>query len=781
MINASESSYDDNSVDASGLNGSPSAKDWTDKVGDIEKISGLDFFVGENGTDNNQLCTAKNVSALGNVRGACPGAPRLSGSYLLTGLAHWAHTHDIRPLKGDQKVTTRAVALLSGVPELVIEVPGSSTRTVSILPACRNLKPDPDGNCAIVDFKIIAQDIAAGTGTAYVNWEDSEQGGDYDQDMKGTLDYAITANTITVTTKVDAKSTDHSMGFGYVISGTTQDGFHAHSGVNKFSFTDTTGVPGCTECDKTSYSQGDVTEAATSHTYSLGTSTAGLLEQPLWYAAKYGSFNDVNGNDEPDGADGAEWDEDKNGQPDGFFLASDPSKLGSSLERFLDVITATTSSSSVATNSVTLNTDTRIFQGRYDSGDWSGDVVAFPVGEDGKIAQPIWHGRDTVNAQAAAGNRRIVTTNEASKDGVPFRWGDDTSNNGDGIADEQKNALRRLCPTCALDDVSVGMDRLDYLRGSGVDEIKSAGGTMRDRTYKLGDIADSEPVYVGAPSSFYPDGIEAVSYFDFEVAQAERPHALYVGANDGMLHGFDADTGEELFAYVPRAVYPNLVSLTKLNYQTTHRYFVDSGPTVADVYLGSEKGWRTILAGGLGAGGSGIFAIDITDPVALKADETSANERVLWDIRGADTGVAADSGFEDLGLTFSKPALVRLPDYSHEGAWAAVFGNGYHDDTSQGKAVLYIVDAATGHLLSSVTADSGPGNGLSSVAPVDTDGDSKVNYIYAGDLEGNLWRFEPNGSSGWKVSFGGTPLFKNGTADVVTSETTTTPQEVCEC
>ena len=183
-------------------NGSPSATDWTNKLGNLEGISGLDFFVGENGSDNNQLCTAKTVSALGAVRGACPGAPRLSGTYLLTGLAHWARTHDIRALTGDQNVTTRAVALLPGVPKLVIPVPGGED-IVSILPACRNTETDPDANCAIVDFKLIEQDVEAGTGTVYVNWEDSEQGGDYDQDMKGTLSYKVDSTSITVTTDSD--------------------------------------------------------------------------------------------------------------------------------------------------------------------------------------------------------------------------------------------------------------------------------------------------------------------------------------------------------------------------------------------------------------------------------------------------------------------------------------------------------------------------------------------------------------------------------------------------
>ena len=634
------------------------------------------------------------------------------------------------------------MALLSGVPKLVIPVPGDERKTVSILPACRDLEPDPDGNCAIVDFKIIAQDVAAGTGTVYVNWEDSEQGGDYDQDMKGTLSYKVDSTSITVTTDSDAKSTPFKLAFGYVISGTTQDGFHAHSGANGFSWTDDTGVPGCTNCQ--------IADGPTWHTYTLGNSTAGLLEQPLWYASKYGSFNDTNNNKSPDLK--SEWDADDDDQPDGFFLASNPAELGTSLARFLDVIATASSSSSVAANSVTLLTGTSIYQGRYNSEDWSGDLVALPIkSSDGSLEKAAWHARDTVTEQASKGDRRIVTSNEQTRNGVPFRWG---SNDLDGIADVQKLLL---CPACTPTDEEAGEDLVDYLRGSSAKE-EAEGGTLRNREYKLGDVVNSDPVYVGLPVSHYPEELEGESYLDFVTSQADRTPMVYVGSNDGMFHSFNAKTGstdtekgKELFAYVPRAVYPNLSRLASPGYQDSHRYFIDGGPTAADVYLSSDNQWHTVLVAGLGAGGAGVFAMDVTDPSDF-SDETTASEQVLWDITGADTG------FEDLGYTFSKPTLARMPDAFHSGTWAAVFGNGY--ENPNGKAVLYILDAADGTQLQSVVADPGPANGLSSVATVDYDRDAKVDYLYAGDLKGNLWRLEPDDNGNWIVSFGGKPLFK---------------------
>ena len=762
VLNASESSYDNDGMDPSGLNGSPDAADTTDTVGDNEGVSGHDFFVGENGTDDNQLCTGKQVSALGDVRGACPGAPRLSGTYFVAGLAHWAHTNDIRSLTGEQTITTRAVTLSPAAPKLVIPVPGGKG-TVSILPACRNLKPDPDGNCAIVDFKILAQNIDAGTGEVYINWEDSEQGGDYDQDMKGTLSYAINTlgNTVTVKTKVDRKSTDQQLGFGYVIGGTTQDGFHVHTGINNFKYTDPSGVIGCTTCDvcsngvseslpcptdPKSCSNCNLTLAATSVTYTLGDSTASLLEEPMWYAAKYGSFIDSNKNQLPDQEPSTEWDADANKRPDGFFFASNPTELGPSLARFLDIISTTSSSASVAANSVTLSTDTRIYQARYNTENWTGDLIAFPIKPDGTLGAAAWHAQDQIGIQAKAGTRRILTANEDSRTGVPFQWGGVESNNNDGIAAAQKV---NLCPTCTTD--TAREQRLDYLRGSQTNEISQPNGTLRTRDALLGDIVNSEPAYVGPPAALFPNDLETESYQDFANTHVGRAHVLYVGANDGMLHAFMANNGDELFAYVPRAVYPKLGALTTLDYQTKHQFFVDLGPTVTDAYLGADKQWRSVLVSGLAAGGAGMFAIDVTDPTAFQGTEAAASSQVLWDIVGGDTD------FEHLGYTFSKPAVVRLPDNNHNGVWAAVFGNGY--ESAAGIAALYLVNAATGERLEELLVDDLADNGLSSVAPIDYDGDALVDYIYAGDLQGRLWRFEPTTAGGWKVSFDGKPLF----------------------
>lgn len=369
MVNASGISYDDDGISMAdlpkGAGGATTAAAQTDSIGEDEGIHGKSFFVGENGSDNNQLCTPKTVNNLSTVKGICPDTPRLSGTYNIAGIARWAHVNDIRTdLTDAQKITTYAVALSPAVP--AVSIPDTNGDIIAtLLPACRNTALNPDANCAIVDFKILDQDIAGGTGTFAINWEDSEQGGDYDQDMQGMLSYQLIGSTkqIRITTNVVGKSTGYAMGFGYTISGTDQDGFHAHSGINGFDFNDPqTGIIGCNNCQHT--------DAATSQTYTLGTSSASLLKAPLWYAAKYGGFRDIDG----DGAlDANEWDtQDLNGNnvadgiPDAYFPITNPNQLEARLSRvFSNILNRVASGTAAAVVSNSANGVGAIYQALY--------------------------------------------------------------------------------------------------------------------------------------------------------------------------------------------------------------------------------------------------------------------------------------------------------------------------------------------------------------------------------------------------------------------------------
>ena len=347
VLNTGPFSYDSNQLGMTDLTSSATAAGLTQQIGNWENITGNSWFVGQTGTSTDQLCTPKTISDLSQAQGPCPDAPRLGGSYDMAGIAYWAHTNDIRALKGSQTVNTYAVSLGTTAPVISIPVPGDPTRSVKLIPACRDdgTTPNPS-DCTLVDVQITTPYTLSGgtaTGDIYVNWEDSEQGGDYDQDMWGTIHYSITGTDITITTSTAYQSTSYAMGFGYVISGTTMDGFHAHSGIHDFSYTDPyAGVVHCTDCN--------VGDAATSQTYMLGTSTAGVLKDPLWYTAKYGGFLDLNPSHTITSV--AQWDNRNNttnaygadGQPDNYFTANNPGQLAANLGRVLANISERVSS-----------------------------------------------------------------------------------------------------------------------------------------------------------------------------------------------------------------------------------------------------------------------------------------------------------------------------------------------------------------------------------------------------------------------------------------------------
>jgi len=238
---------------------------------------------------------------------------------------------------------------------------------------------------------------------------------------------------------------------------------------------------------------------------------------------------------------------------------------------------------------------------------------------------------------------------------------------------------------------------------------------------------------------------------------------VYVGANDGMLHAFNAADGVERLAFIPGAVFSNLPELTKPAY--THQFYVDGTPTVNDVFYSGA--WHSVLVGGLNRGGKSIYALDVTNPNGFS--ETNATSVFKWEYTDAD-----------LGYTYSRPTLARLAN----GQWAAIFGNGYNA-TGSGHAILYLVNVADGTLIKKI--DTGVGttatpNGLATPIVIDNDRDSNADYVYAGDLKGNMWKFNltTNNTSNWDVAYkvGGVPkpLFvakdSGGTVQPITEKPT---------
>lgn len=422
-------------------------------------------------------------------------------------------------------------------------------------------------------------------------------------------------------------------------------------------------------------------------------------------------------------------------------IATDPTTLTNALDAiFADIEEKTSSAAAVATNSTRLNTETMVYQARFDSVAWSGQIVAYPLKGDGSLGTEKWD-TDTSGKIPAHAARNIFTWNGSAQ--VVFKEANFAS-----LSTVQQNALKTPNCSSTLTGDPCGKARMEWLRGDATQEEKN-GGPFRDRVKPLGDVVNSDPRFVGAEDFGYINLVDADGggqyYIDFLTWSQGRDEMLYVGANDGMLHALNANTGTEKFAYVPSEVYQNLSKLTDPAY--AHKYFVD-GPTYAeDARIGPsgegapKHGWRTVLVGTLGAGGRSVYALDITDPGATDFGKP------LWEFTHAE-----------LGYVMGAPEIVKLKS----GEWAAVFGNGYNSTGTTAK--LFIVNLATGALIQMIDTNSSTSNGLSAPAVYDGDnnriigdysGSSPTDAIYAGDLLGNVWKFGNTSttSGNWEVTY----------------------------
>lgn len=367
------------------------------------------------------------------------------------------------------------------------------------------------------------------------------------------------------------------------------------------------------------------------------------------------------------------------------------------------------------------------YRSSFDSTDWSGDLekiksyVTYTSGVRSEVTESVWKAS---NKLPKPGGRKIYIAGTGSNKLQPF-----TTTNISSVI-ELKNVLNKE-PDKGITDNN-WEKRLNFIRGDKSNE----GSLFRERETVIGEFLNSRPVLVSGARYLegFANKIEGenhTKYSSFVDTQKKRRAQVYIGGNDGMLHAFDAASGEEKFAFIPTAVFPNLNRLTDPKYSESHHFYVDGTPEVADVYDGTN--WRTILVGTLRAGGKGIFALDVTDPDSIK---------LLWEL---DENSAEFKNKVKPGYSFPKPTIARL----HNGRWAVVTGNGIENGDDSGKAALYIIDAITGKLTKSleVESDKAINNGLSTPKLVDFDADGIADYAYAGDMHGNLWRFDLLGNS----------------------------------
>ena len=438
-----------------------------------------------------------------------------------------------------------------------------------------------------------------------------------------------------------------------------------------------------------------------------------------------------------------------------FLNAADPMELVNSLLAImLNIKQRIGSASSVSVNGdqfyKLIDDKTYMFQASYNTNGWLGDIKTFKVATSGAIdlSTPVWSAAEKWADISSNGSytwssywdSRPIATYNGSK-GVPFRLG--------SLTVAQKKLLDPITPATT----PIAQDILDYIRGKDTKE-QLQGGSLRNRSSRLGDIVHSSPIY--------HNGV------------------IYVGANDGMMHAIIAEgtaAGKELFSYVPSQIIKKLPQFADPDYK--HNYYVDKTVTVRNNVLTADS---TLLVGGLGQGGKGYYALDISklttydtttklwSPSSID-EATVADDVVLWEFPKATTTAYHD----DIGYSFSDPLIIRTNSTAYP--WVVVFGNGYN--SKNGDSVLFVLNPLNGNVLSRIKLGSGADNGLSTPAVTDVDGDGRIDYIYAGDLVGNMWKIDLTGHfvSSWAVAFNdgsSAPLFRasgpTGTVQPITSK-----------
>lgn len=484
----------------------------------------------------------------------------------------------------------------------------------------------------------------------------------------------------------------------------------------------------------------------------------------FFLTAKYGGFTDIDG-------DGNPFTPSSTSDPNGtrhwakstatteaktYFLASDAQAVLQALDDIF--IAATQASSSIAkpalSSSRLTSADSYVYQADFDPEYWSGDIKRRTLTLNTNNAISLSSEATAVSAARQLDN--LSATGLSSRNIVVGKTGTITNSYATSftwanIESSLQTHLNRTDSAAQADNL--GQQRLNFLRG----DRSLEGTTFRVRGSRLGDIVNSGVVYSGAPSTRYTEA----AYQTFYTNNKNRTKAIFVGANDGMLHAFNASTMEEIFAYIPSWMGPKLSTLTVSDYNSSrHTSFVDATPVVAEAKLGND--WKTVLVSGTGGGGQGVFALDVTNPSEF------GTSKVLWEF--------TDAHDASLGNVVGQPKILKLRTSAPDATtatykWFAVFASGvnnYVEDganrfSSTGEPAIFLLDlskrtdanwslgenyfkitvpiirsSASGTIVSNNTAKA------SGIINFEATGnpDGSVQYLYFGDLHGQFWKLD---------------------------------------
>lgn len=754
------------------------------EIGENAQLNSRNFFVGQTALSGEGAedftPSPKRVTDLSLVRGF-PEEPTRQGSFSAAGVAWFANTQNLRPelprLPSSERVNVRSykIGLASPLPRIDIETAAGAR--MSLFPMGKSVAtnnsqasaPSPTAyarSTTIVDFYVesFANGRAMPTDTSInsgrfeaqfvVVYEAFEQGGDFDQDFR--LRYIIRETAqgrVQVTVQPLAQSASTVMNVGYVVSGAgSQDGIYlvaqnvpfpsAGSASQVYFLNTPSGVsPGT--CRATPVpaacrvrlalppSEQDIREFTPVATGGV----AEFLPDPLKLAARYGGFQVPAGDSLPANRFPARqswWDSDADGVPDNYFFVQNPTRLTSQLRRALEraAVVDQVSSGRISLNTTVASTDSSfVFRPIAESRYWTGDLLALRLFDAG-----------------ATGTTEITGSLTTLQWSATDRLPDASSRNlltsfGNQVIDfSTSDATFSSTKSAFFGSTALEQERIvNYIRGDRSGEVVN-GGDLRSRSLAsdanrpvLGAILHSSPIFVAPSSSGStpPNGAGTI----------------FVAANSGFLHAFDAVSGQELFAYAPEQVVPEMAQ--QANPQFGGGYLLDGEmvvtPPVCDV---NGDNCRRILVGSLGRAGKGVFALDVTEVVNRTFTGTGDGSTAVA-LRPSVAWSYSDFSDANLGFMTGQPVVAKLGDEVH-----VLFGNGYN--SSNGSAALYAFEARTGAVRSFPVGSAG-GNALATPG-LHTNASGSVEAIFAGDGTGALWRFDVAGSN-IVVGNNGLPVF----------------------